>query len=83
MLNNLDLYCMESLLIRPKSKDEMELLREVLKKMKIKSEVIELDTKIRKKNEFLNSLESRILNLEKGIKEKKVFKNAFDLLNEV
>ena len=74
---------MESLLIRPKSKDEMELLREVLKKMKIKSEVIELDTKIRKKNEFLNSLESRILKLEKGIKEKKVFKNAFDLLNEV
>lgn len=83
MFNNLDVYCMESLLIRPKSKDEMELLREVLKKMKIKSEVIELDTRIRKKNEFLNSLESRILNLEKGIKEKKVFKNAFDLLNEV
>ncbi|WP_255039947.1 hypothetical protein [Lacihabitans soyangensis] len=74
---------MESLLIRPKSKDEMELLREVLKKMKIKSEVIELDSKIRKKNEFLTSLESRILDLEKGIKEKKVFKNAFDLLNEV
>ncbi|MCP9766244.1 hypothetical protein EGI31_25175 [Lacihabitans soyangensis] len=83
MFNNLDLYCMESLLIRPKSKDEMELLREVLKKMKIKSEVIELDSKIRKKNEFLTSLESRILDLEKGIKEKKVFKNAFDLLNEV
>jgi hypothetical protein len=74
---------MESLLIRPKSKDEMNLLREVLKKMNNKSEVIELDSKIRKKNEFLNSLESRILDLEKGIKEKKVFKNAYDLLNEI
>jgi hypothetical protein len=74
---------MESLLTQPKSKDEMDLLREVLKKMKIKAEVIELDSKTRKKNEFLDSIESRILNLEKGIKDKKVFKNAFELLNEV
>ena len=74
---------MESLLIRPKSKEEMDLLREVFKRMNIYLEVIEFDSKIRKVNNFLNSLASRIFNLEIGIKEKKVFKNAFDLINEI
>ena len=71
------------LIVKPRNEEELQFVQSVLNRMKIKNEVRENDVKKRKKQEFLDSLEGRMEQLNKAIKGEVQLKNAFDLLDEL
>lgn len=71
------------LIVKPGNEEELLFVQSVLNRMKIKNELREKDVKKRRKQEFLDSLEGRVEQLNKAIKGEVKLKNAFDLLNEL
>lgn len=71
------------LIVKPRNEEELQFVQSVLNRMKIKNEVRENDVKKRKKQEFLDSFEGRMEQLNKAIKGEVQLKNAFDLLDEL
>ncbi len=71
------------LIVKPRNEEELRFVQSVLNRMKIKNELRETDVKKRRKQEFLDSLEGRVKQLNKAIKGEVKLKNAFDLLNEL
>lgn len=71
------------LIVKPKNEEELHFVQSVLNRMKIKNEVRVNDVKKHKKQEFLDSFEGRVEQLNKAIKGEVQLKNAFDLLDEL
>jgi hypothetical protein len=74
---------METLLIKPKDKEEFDLVQSILKRMRIKTEIVEKKNKKQRKEEFLESLEGRLQEVERAERGEIKLKNAYDLLNEL
>ena len=74
---------MESLIVKPRNLEEMQFVQSVLNRMKIKSEVMEMSEKKRRKKEFLDSFEARVEQINQDLKGEIKLKNAFDLLHEL
>ena len=74
---------MESLIVKPRNLEEMQFVQSVLNRMKIKSEVMEMSEKKRRKKEFLDSFERRVEQINQDLKGEIKLKNAFDLLHEL
>ena len=74
---------METLLVKPKNIEELQLVQSVLNRMKIKSEVFEINEKKRRKKTFLDSFDNRVKQVNQDLRGEIKLKNAFDLLNEL
>ena len=74
---------METLLVKPKNIEELQFVQSVLNRMKIKSEVFEINEKKRRKKVFLDSFDNRIKQVNQDLRGEIKLKNAFDLLNEL
>ena len=70
------------LIVKPRNEEELRLVQSVLNRMRIKNQLGEKELKKRRKKEFLDSLEERVLELNKAQKGEIELKNAFDLLDE-
>ncbi len=76
---------MKTLLVKPKSKEEMELVSSFLKRKKI-SAVVQKKENLKKKKakaEFLNSLEGRLKEVQLHLEGKIELKDARAILNEL
>ena len=71
------------LIVKPRNEEELRLVQSVLNRMKIKNQLGEKEQKKRRKKEFLDSLEERVLELNQAQKGEIELKNAFDLLDEL
>jgi len=56
------------LIVKPKNKEELLFVQSVLNRMKIKNELREKDLKKHRKQEFLDSLEGRVEELNQAIR---------------
>jgi len=74
---------METLIVKPKNMEELHFVQTMLNRMRIKSEVKEVDKKKRLKKEFLDSFEKRVEQVNQDLAGEIKLKNAFDLLNEL
>lgn len=74
---------METLIVKPKNMEELRFVQTMLNRMRIKSEVQEVDKKKRLKKEFLDSFEKRVEQVNQDLAGEIKLKNAFDLLNEL
>jgi hypothetical protein len=74
---------METLIVKPKNMEELHFVQTMLNRMRIKSEVKEVDKKKRLKKEFLDSFEKRVEQVNQDLAGGIKLKNAFDLLNEL
>ena len=59
---------METLLVKPKNIEELQLVQSVLNRMKIKSEVFEINEKKRRKKAFLDSLDNRVKQVNQDLR---------------
>jgi len=73
---------METIVVRPRNKDEFELVSKLLKKMKIRTSVSKQQDK-KTKARFLNSLPKRLNEVRLHEEGKLKLKDAKDLLNEL
>ena len=74
---------METLIVKPKNMEELHFVQTMLNRMRIKSEVKEVDKKKRLKKGFLDSFEKRVEQVNQDLAGGIKLKNAFDLLNEL
>lgn len=76
---------METILVKPRNKEELELVSSILKHMKIRSFVQkkEMAKKKKAKAEFLDSLEGRLNEVKQHLEGKIKLKDARTLLNEL
>ncbi len=76
---------METIIIKPRNKDEFDLVSKLLKKMQIRTSVFkQKETKNKKsKAEFLDSLPKRLSQVKLHEEGKLKLKDAKDLLNEL
>ena len=74
---------METLLVKPKNIEELQFVQSVLNRMKIKTEVFEVNEKKRRKKAFLDSFDSRLEQVNQDMRGEIKLKNAFDLLHEL
>jgi hypothetical protein len=73
---------METIVVKPRNKDEFELVSKLLKKMKIRTSVSKQQEK-KTKTRFLNSLPKRLNEVKLHEEGKLKLKDAKDLLNEL
>lgn len=76
---------MEAILVKPKNKEEFELVFSYLKEMKISSSIQKKETliKAKTKKDFLDSLPKRLNEVKLHIEGKIKLKEARSLLNEI
>ena len=74
---------METLLVKPKNLEELQLVQSVLNRMKIKSEIFEINEKKRRKKALLDSFDNRVKQVNQDLRGEIKLKNAFDLLHEL
>ena len=74
---------MESLIVKPRNLEEMQFVQSVLNRMKIKSEVMEMSEKKRRKKEFLDSFEARVEQINQDLKGEIKLKTLDDFLDEI
>ena len=74
---------MESLIVKPRSLEEMQFVQSVLNRMKIKSEVMEMGEKKRRKKEFLDSFDRRVEQINQDLKGEIKLQTLDDFLDEV
>lgn len=74
---------MDTLLVKPKDKEELLFVQTLLKRMRVKTEVLEKSGKKRRKEEFLDSLERSFKEAERAERGEVKLKSAYDLLNEL
>ena len=76
---------METITIKPRNKKEFELVSTLMQRMNIPVAMHEkkIPAKKKAKEEFLNSLESRLNEVKLHMEGKIKLKNARDLLNEL
>ena len=74
---------MESLIVKPRNLEEMQFVQSVLNRMKIKSEVMEMSEKKRRKKEFLDSFEARVEQINQDLKGEIKLQTLDDFLDEV
>ena len=76
---------METIIVKPRNKVEMELVSSLLKRMNIRSAIQkkEKSKKQKAKVEFLDSLEGRLNEVKQHLEGKVKLKDARTLLNEL
>jgi hypothetical protein len=76
---------METIIVKPRNKEELELVSSLLKRMNIRTSIQkkEIIKKKKAKAEFLNSLESRLNEVKQHMEGKIKLKDARTLLNEL
>jgi hypothetical protein len=76
---------METIVVKPKNKEELDLVFSMLKKMNIRSSIQkkEILAKKKAKEEFLNSLPKRLNEVKLHMEGKIKLKDARSLLNEI
>ena len=74
---------METVLVQPKNKEELEVVKKFLQQRQIKMEVVDKKAKQRRKEGFLDSLPGRLQEVERAERGEIKLKNAYDLLDEL
>lgn len=74
---------MDTLLVKPRGKEELLFVQTLLKRMRVKTEVLEKSGKKRRKEEFLDSLERSFKDVERAERGEIKLKSAYDLLSEL
>lgn len=74
---------MRQIILQPQTPDELRLVKQFAKVMKIKTAVIKETPKQRKKREILNDLESSVQDMNDYFAGKKEFKTAQQVLDEL
>lgn len=74
---------MDTLLVKPKDKEELLFVQSVLKRMRVKTEVLEKSGKKRRKEEFLDSLESSFKDVERAERGEIKLQSLDEFLHEL
>ena len=74
---------METLLVKPKNIEELQFVQSVLNRMKIKSEVFEINEKKRRKKVFLDSFDNRIKQVNQDLKGEIKLQTLDGFLDEI
>ena len=74
---------MQQIILQPQTPDELRLVKQFAKVMKIKTAVVKETLKQRKKREILNDLESSVQDMNDYFSGKKQFKTAQQVLDEL
>ena len=75
---------MQQIIIQPRDQEEFQLVTQLMKRMKIKVDVVVNETpKQRKKREILNDLTSSVHDMNDYFAGKKQFKTAQEVLDEL
>ena len=74
---------METLIVKPKNTEELLFVQTILNRMKIKSEVQELEKKKRLKKEFLDSFDRRVAEVNQAIRGEIELQSLDDFLDEI
>lgn len=74
---------METLIVKPKNTEELLFVQMMLNRMKIKSEVQELEKKKRLKKEFLDSFDRRVAEVNQAIRGEIELQSLDDFLDEI
>ena len=74
---------MQQIIVRPRNQEELQLVTQLMKRMKIKADVEEETSKQRKKREILNDLQSSVHDMNDYFAGKKQFKTAQEVLDEL
>lgn len=76
---------METIVVKPKNKEELEFVSTLMKRMNIRSTIQKKDATAKKKakEDFLNSLPDRLNHVKLHMEGKIKLKDARDLMNEL
>lgn len=74
---------METLIVKPKNIEELRFVQTMLNRMRIKSEVKELDKKKQLKKEFLDSFERRVEQVNQDLAGEIKLQSLDDFLDEI
>lgn len=74
---------MQQIIVRPRNQEELQLVTQLMKRMKIKADIEEETPKQRKKQEILNDLQSSVQDMNDYFAGKKQFKTAQEVLDEL
>jgi hypothetical protein len=74
---------METLIVKPKNMEELRFVQTMLNRMRIKSEVKEVDKKKRLKKEFLDSFEKRVEQVNQDVAGEIKLQSLDDFLDEI
>ena len=74
---------METLIVKPKNMEELHFVQTMLNRMRIKSEVKEVDKKKRLKKEFLDSFEKRVEQVNQDLAGEIKLQSLDDFLDEI
>lgn len=74
---------MQQIILQPQTPDELRLVKQFAKVMKIKTAVVKETPKQRKKREILDDLESSVQDMNDYFAGKRQFKTAQQVLNEL
>lgn len=74
---------MDTLLVKPKDKEELLFVQSVLKRMRVKTEVLEKSGKKRRKEEFLDSLERSFKDVERAERGEIKLQSLDEFLHEL
>lgn len=74
---------METLLVKPKNIEELQFVQSILNRMKIKSEVFEINEKKRRKKVFLDSFDNRIKQVNQDLKGEIKLQTLDSFLDEI
>lgn len=72
---------MNQIIMQPRNQEEFQLITQLMKRMKIKAEVVVNET--RKKREILNDITSSVQDMNDYFAGKKQFKTAQEVLDEL
>jgi hypothetical protein len=74
---------MQQIIIRPRNQEELQLVSQLMKRMKIKAEIAEETPKQRKKREILESIERGAREVNAALRGEVKLKSARQLLDEL
>ncbi len=74
---------METLIVKAKSREELQFVQSILNRMRIKSEVKVVDKKKRLKKEFLDSFEKRVEQVNQDLAGEIKLESLDDFLDEI
>ncbi|WP_019989443.1 hypothetical protein [Rudanella lutea] len=74
---------MQTILVQPRNQEELQLVTQLMKRMKIRASLVEETPKQRKKREILDSLERSVDEMNAYLRGEVEMKSADDFLKEL
>jgi len=74
---------MQQIIVRPRNQEELQLVTQLMKRMKIKADIEEETPKAKRKREILESIERSAREVNAALRGEIKLKSARELLNEL